>query len=103
MKNDTINETVSNRICNHMNTDHVNAVIAYAQYYGGLKDAKEATLVNISTENMLIKADGKDLLIEFDHHLIDSEDAHKTLISMLREIPKDSLEEESDDLTKNQV
>jgi len=38
---------VSSRICNHMNEDHANAVVIYAQAFGDLADATAAEMVSI--------------------------------------------------------
>ena len=37
---------------------------------------------------MLLNVDGSDLHIPFDHALSDSEDAHRTLVAMLRAMPR---------------
>ena len=36
---------------------------------------------------MKINVDGKIIELTFDHHLKDSDDAHKTLVEMLKSIP----------------
>ena len=38
------------RICNHMNEDHADAVVLYAQAFGGLTDATAASLISIEEE-----------------------------------------------------
>ncbi len=78
----------STRICNHMNKDHSDAVIAYAKYYGGIEVCTNAKIINLSSELMEVKVDGKIIKIKFDHSLKDCTDAHKTLISMIKSIPK---------------
>ncbi len=93
MKATPINSECSQRICNHMNKDHENAVIAYARFYGGLPKTNKAALINISPEKMELLADETLVEISFDHTLLDSEDAHQTLISMLKAIPKDLTQE----------
>ena len=37
--------SVISRICNHMNEDHADAVVLYAQAFGGLTDATAASLI----------------------------------------------------------
>ncbi len=70
-----------------MNNDHPEAVIAYAKHYGGLKTVAQAQMVEITPEAMAISADGQSLTVPFDHKLTDSEDAHRTLVAMLKELP----------------
>ena len=77
----------STRICNHMNKDHSDAVIAYAKFYGGIETCNNAQIVSLSSELMELKVDEQIIKIKFDHILKDSSDAHKTLVSMIKSIP----------------
>ena len=81
---------VSARICRHMNGDHAEAVMNYARYYGGIKDPQTAKMILITSETMELEVDGDALEIKFDHTLTDSEDAHHTLVAMLKAMPKSS-------------
>ncbi len=80
---------VSSRICQHMNDDHSSAVVLYAQVYGGLTEAKAAHIVAIDAQGMDLSAQVNDetvpVRIPFDHVLQDSEDAHHTLIAMVKQ------------------
>jgi putative heme iron utilization protein len=87
---------VSDRICQHMNEDHANAIALYAQTYGNSPDTEVAKMVSIDAQgmNLLAQINGVSvpLRIEFDHVLKDAEDAHHTLIAMVkqaRRIPHD--------------
>jgi len=87
---------VSDRICKHMNEDHANAVALYAQIYGNSPDTEAAQMVSIDAQgmNLMAQINGASvpLHIEFDHLLNDAEDAHHTLIAMVkqaRRIPTD--------------
>jgi putative heme iron utilization protein len=86
---DVLTPEVSDRICTHMNTDHADAVLLYAKAFGGLKDAIAAQLlaVNPDSMNLLVQTDEHTipLQIPFDHELQDSEDAHHTLIDMVKQ------------------
>lgn len=86
---DPITPAVSDRICAHMNDDHAEAVLLYAKVYGGVEDALAAQLLKINPGSMTVLAQTEDktvsLDIAFDHELADSEDAHQTLISMVKE------------------
>ena len=79
---------ISERICKHMNRDHLPAVIAYARHYGGISGVTKAQMTSINSVEMELEVDGKSIKIAFDHVLEDSEDAHKTLVSMLKELPQ---------------
>jgi putative heme iron utilization protein len=89
---DMITPAVSDRICTHMNDDHAEAVLLYAKIYGNLADATAATMKAIDPEGMDLTAQGTagetPLRIAFDHTLTDSEDAHQTLIAMIRNARK---------------
>lgn len=84
-----INVEVSSRICQHMNDDHSDAVLVYAQAFGGLKEAIAAQMQAIDSTGMDITAqvngENVPIRINFDHVLQDSEDAHHTLIAMVKQ------------------
>ena len=88
MPADPLTESVSARICRHMNDDHAEAVVAYAKHYGGVDSAESARMVAVRPKAMELEVDGSSLKIAFDHTLTDSEDAHQTLVAMLRAMPK---------------
>tara|TARA_B100000579_G_C22198742_1_gene561891 strand:- start:77 stop:295 length:219 start_codon:yes stop_codon:yes gene_type:complete len=71
-----------------MNKDHADAVNAYAKYYGKIKTFKSAKMINLSPISIQLKIDKQILEIKFDHILKDCSDAHKTLVRMIRAIPK---------------
>jgi putative heme iron utilization protein len=89
---DIITPAVSDRICAHMNDDHADAVLLYAKVYGNLANATAATIKTIDPEGMdltaQVEAGETPFRITFDHTLTDSEDAHQTLIAMIRSARK---------------
>jgi putative heme iron utilization protein len=87
MAADPLTPAVSDRICKHMNDDHAEAVLAYARHYGGIHGAAEARMVAVAAEAMTLEVDGVAVQVAFDHALSDSEDAHRTLVAMLRAMP----------------
>ena len=89
MNKEKINNAIGERICNHMNSDHKDAVISYALHYGGIKNIKEARLISLNSHFMEIDVDKQIIQIKFDHILQDAKDAHQTLITMLKSIPKE--------------
>ena len=88
MAADPLSPAVSDRICKHMNDDHAAAVLAYARHYGGVANPAAARMLAVTPEAMRLEVDGASLEVPFDHTLIDSEDAHRTLVAMLRAMPQ---------------
>ncbi|WP_269622720.1 DUF2470 domain-containing protein [Prochlorococcus marinus] len=91
MDNDLLNINVSKRICKHMNSDHKGSLIKYASYYGGIKKPVNVIMIDIKPDMMILLVDNKSVKIPFDHYLKDSSDAHKTLVSMIKELPEQSI------------
>jgi putative heme iron utilization protein len=89
MAADPLTPAVSDRICKHMNDDHADAVLAYARHYGGVASPMAARMLAVTPAVMQLEVDGQPLEVPFDHTLSDSEDAHRTLVAMLRAMPKD--------------
>jgi putative heme iron utilization protein len=87
MAADPLTPAVSDRICKHMNVDHAEAVLAYARHYGGISTALSARMLAVGPEAMRLEVDGTPVEVPFDHTLTDSEDAHRTLVAMLRSLP----------------
>jgi putative heme iron utilization protein len=86
---DVITPEVSTRICTHMNDDHAEAVLMYAKVYGSQSTASAAKMDSIDPQGMNLTAQvngtATTIRIAFDHTLADSEDAHQTLIAMVRQ------------------
>ncbi|MEN9216188.1 MAG: DUF2470 domain-containing protein, partial [Gloeomargarita sp. HHBFW_bins_162] len=75
---------VSARICRHMNQDHSDAVLLYAQGLAGLRTATAATMEAIDCEGMdLVVWEGEQqtaIRIEFEVALPGPEAAHRHLV-----------------------
>ncbi len=86
---DPLTPQVSERICKHMNEDHADAVALYAQVFGGVEGVTQARMQAIDSEGMdlqvQVETEAQTLRIRFDHPLKDSEDAHHTLIEMVKQ------------------
>jgi putative heme iron utilization protein len=91
---DPITSAISDRICQHMNEDHAEAVLMYAKVYGNSSTAQTAVMKSIDPQGMDIIAQVNDesvsLRIPFERELQDSEDAHQTLIAMVKAARKGS-------------
>lgn len=86
---DPFSPEVSERICKHMNEDHADAVALYARIFGNSPNTERAQMLSIDAQGMnlvaQIQSESIPLRIEFDHVLKDSEDAHHTLIDMVKQ------------------
>ncbi|MEM9272981.1 MAG: DUF2470 domain-containing protein [Cyanobacteria bacterium P01_F01_bin.143] len=86
---DVITPAISDRICKHMNEDHAEAIVLYAKVFGNSPEAETATMDSIDPQGMhlsaKIKGETIPVRIDFDHTLKDSEDAHQTLIAMVKQ------------------
>jgi len=84
-----ITSAISDRICKHMNEDHREAIALYARVYGNALQAETATMNSIDPQGMNILAQiGEEevpVRVEFDHTLKDAEDAHHTLVAMIKQ------------------
>jgi putative heme iron utilization protein len=80
---------ISSRICKHMNDDHADAIVLYARAFGGVTDARIAQMLSIDSQGMDLTAqvngEAIPVRIQFDHLLADAEDAHQTLIAMVKQ------------------
>lgn len=86
---DQFSPEISSRICKHMNEDHVDAVMIYAQAFGKVENATKAEMLSIDAQGMNLTAQVNEetipVRIQFDHTLADAEDAHQTLIAMVKQ------------------
>ncbi len=87
MAADPLTASVSDRICRHMNNDHAEAVADFARHYGGVESTEGAVMTRVTPEAMVLEVAGSSVSVPFDHTLSDSEDAHRTLVAMLRALP----------------
>ena len=80
-----ISSKTSERVCKHMNNDHIESVHKYLKYYGKITVFKEAYLEEISSQFMKIKYDGQSAIINFKNEISEDE-IHETLVSMIKKI-----------------
>lgn len=86
---EAITPAISDRICQHMNQDHASAIALYAQVYGNAPETETAIMQSIDPQGMNILAQiagsTVPVRVEFDHPLKDAEDAHHTLVAMIKQ------------------
>jgi len=80
-----INKKTSNRVCDHMNKDHLDSVHKYLKHYGNIHDFKEAEMVEINSKFMKIKYDKGFSKIYFENEIAE-EEIHNILVSMIKKI-----------------
>ena len=80
-----ISSSVSERVCKHMNKDHIDSIHKYLKHYAKISNFKEAYLEEITSQYMKINYDGKSAIINFKKEITE-EEIHSTLVSMIREI-----------------
>ncbi|MBD1925591.1 DUF2470 domain-containing protein [Trichocoleus sp. FACHB-90] len=89
-----ITAEISDRICKHMNDDHADAIVLYAKTFGDTPNAIAAEMLSIDSLGMNLIAqmndDATPIRIQFDHALKDAEDAHHTLIEMVKQARSNS-------------
>ena len=87
-----ITPAISDRICKHMNDDHGDALVLYVKAFGDSPQAESAKMVSIDPQGMNFSAqvsgETVPVRVEFDHTLKDAEDAHHTLIDMVKQAKK---------------
>tara|TARA_Y100000589_G_scaffold292775_1_gene297156 strand:- start:239 stop:493 length:255 start_codon:yes stop_codon:yes gene_type:complete len=81
----TISKKTSERVCNHMNSDHLESVHNYLRHYCNINEFKYAKLEEITSKSLRIKYDDKIANIDFDKE-ISEEDIHDTLVKMARQL-----------------
>ena len=81
----TISKKTSERVCNHMNSDHLESVHNYLRHYCNINEFKDAKLEEITSKSLRIKYDDKIAYIDFDKE-ISEEDIHDTLVKMARQL-----------------
>ena len=90
---EAITSPVSDRICKHMNDDHADAVLLYAQKFGDATSATAATMKSIDATGMDLDAtvDGQStpVRVSFERPLADAKDAHHVLVEMLKQVKQD--------------
>ncbi|NER83316.1 MAG: DUF2470 domain-containing protein [Leptolyngbya sp. SIO1D8] len=84
-----ITTAASDRICKHMNDDHADAVLTYAQVFGNTQSATSASMNSIDAEGMNLTAEvaGNSVPVRviFDHPLENAKEAHHVLVEMLKQ------------------
>ena len=81
----SISKNTSERVCNHMNNDHLESIHNYLRHYCNINDFKYAKMEEITSKSIKIKYDDKMAKIDFEKE-ISEEDIHDTLVKMAKQI-----------------
>ncbi|PSQ97846.1 MAG: hypothetical protein BRD55_00105 [Bacteroidetes bacterium SW_9_63_38] len=82
-----LSEEDAARIIDHMNDEHEDDLLLFAQVYAGAAGATSARMTGIDSEGITLDVtvgndDSKEIRIEFDTTLHTPEDAHRALVDM---------------------
>lgn len=87
-RGEVITAAVSDRICKHMNDDHADSIVFYAEVYGQAKNVSAARLLKIDPEGMdiLAQVEGSEtpVRVSFEKPLANAKEAHVVLVEMLK-------------------
>ncbi len=78
-----ISKKTSKRVCNHMNSDHLESVHNYLKHYCNINNFKSAMMKEITSKYIRIEYDDKVATIDFEKE-ISEEEIHDTLVKMAR-------------------
>ena len=81
----SISKKTSDRVCNHMNSDHLESVHNYLRHYCNVKDFNYAKMDKVTSKSIEIKYDDKVAIINFEKE-ISEEEIHHTLVKMAKQI-----------------
>ena len=88
MSKEKITPEVSARICAHMNHDHTDSLVSLAHRYLNISVVTEVKMVELNSDSMKLEINEEIKEILFDHRLVDSSDAHRTLVEMVNKTTK---------------
>ncbi len=88
-----ISPDISDRICSHVNEDHADAVVLYAKVFGNSPEAQTAKMLSIDSQGMdlsvsIERTGSIPVRVKFDRPVNTAEDAHHTLIDMVKQARK---------------
>ena len=81
----SISKKTSDRVCNHMNNDHLESIHNYLRHYCNITVFKNARMEEITSKSIKIKYDDNIASINFEKE-ISEEDIHDTLVKMDKQI-----------------
>ena len=81
----SVSKKTSDRVCNHMNNDHLESVHNYLRHFCNINNFKHARMEEITSKSIKIKYDDKFAIIDFEKE-ISEEDIHDTLVKMAKQI-----------------
>lgn len=81
-----LSEADVDRICDHMNAEHADDLLRFAQVYGEVSQPTSARMTGIDAEGVTLEViaadDAKSVRIDFETPLHTPDDARRTLVDM---------------------
>jgi putative heme iron utilization protein len=85
-RDQVLSDDDAERIVDHMNAEHEDDLLLFAQVYAGEEGASAARMTGIDAEGLTLEVETatgtEELRIDFDSPLDTPEDAHRTLVDM---------------------
>ena len=77
------------RVIGHMNDDHRDALVLYAQAFAKRGDVVEATMLDLTRAQIVLEVNGGErLAVDLTSPVETAEDAHHTLVAMVGQARK---------------
>ncbi|MEO0442875.1 MAG: DUF2470 domain-containing protein [Pseudomonadota bacterium] len=74
------------RVINHMNEDHGDALVLYAQAFAKRKDVAAAKMIDLRENALVLElADGEHLSVALSSPVRSAQDAHQVLVHMVKQ------------------
>ncbi|MEM0955453.1 MAG: DUF2470 domain-containing protein [Pseudomonadota bacterium] len=71
-------------VIEHMNEDHADACLMYAQHFAGIALAERAVMTDVSLEAMELEVDGAPVTIPFHRQAEGRDDLRAVLVEMVK-------------------
>jgi putative heme iron utilization protein len=85
-RDQTLSTDDTDRIVEHMNEEHTEALCQYAAAYGGIENAESAEMVGIDAEGMDLRVSvgdtTREVRIPFERPVQTPDDAHRLLVDL---------------------
>ena len=71
-------------VIEHMNDDHADACLLYAQRQAGLPEAQNAVMIDITLSHMRLEVDGRRVEVAFHRRATGRDDLRAVLVEMVK-------------------
>ena len=81
----SVSKKTSDRVCNHMNNDHLESVHNYLRHFCNVNNFKHARMEEITSKSLKIKYDDNVAIIDFEKEITEEEN-QDTLVKIAKQI-----------------